>query len=77
MSLLDGLKAMNKLKELLSERNLDILNDVLTGLVDDKLPSFNPFWEWLRTRRDEKDLEPAWRALVRLREILAEYRREG
>lgn len=75
MSLMSGLQTMNKLKALLSDKNLDILDDVLKALTDDMVPAFNPFWVWLRGVRDTKDLEPAWRALVKLREILAEYRR--
>ncbi len=75
MSLMSGLQTMNKLKALLSDKNLDILDDVLKALTDDTVPAFSPFWVWLRGVRNTGDLEPAWRALVKLREILAEYRR--
>jgi len=65
---------ISKLKSLLTEQNLRLLDMVLAGITDEEMSSAAPFWEWMRKQTSKTEVNHAYFALVKLREILNEYR---
>lgn len=68
-----ALKVMGKLKDFLTDKNLELLDIVLQGLTDPKQAAFNTFWQWFATQKPN-DVGYAAGRLEALREILREYR---
>jgi len=68
-----ALGALSKLKSLLNDKNLELLDTLLYGITDQNSEPFNSFWIWFRKKHPDHT-EQAWRALNNLRNILKEYR---
>lgn len=74
-----SLGAIFRLKQFLTRRNLELLDVVLTGLVDPKAASFNPFWMWFGQARGGRvdDVQYTCQALESLRSILRDYLKDA
>lgn len=68
-----ALKVIGKLKDFLTDRNLELLDVVLRGLTDPTQASFKTFWTWFKSVRPG-DGSYAVGKLEELRNILKEYR---
>ena len=69
-----NLSVIHKLKGLLNDRNLRLLDVVLEGITNEDVTAAAPFWAWMREKLPKADVNHAYFALVKLREILQEYR---
>lgn len=74
-----GLKTIFKLQKFLSRRNMDLLDVVLSALVEPTSSAFNPFWRAFMSLRGNSldDVTYTCKALEELRGILREYLAEG
>jgi len=72
-------KTVLKLQKFLSKKNLELLDLVLSGIVEPKSTAFNGFWKYVMAARGNSvdDVTYTCKALEELRGILREYLAEG
>jgi hypothetical protein len=67
---------IGKLRSLLSDENVRYLDVLLSAMTHEGSPVYGTLWTWFEGKFPESPgaRVTAWRALVRLRKIVQEYR---